>query len=180
MAIKPIDVPEVKTFSKTRIFVGLILIIAAFICVVVIFYFIGQANKQRDEVIAGLQVQLVNLISEKADSSLTASEAQEVKRDPVTVQDLVDKTSILYDEKERSRREGILWIDRRTAKCIITLGAVNGLSVGSKLTVMKETEKVDVVTVDTPFDVISYVTPQSKRVAQFDNDYYRVVVGEVP
>ena len=69
-----------------------------------------------------------------------------------------------------------MWVDRKSSKLVVTLGAVNGLLPGKSLAVYKGDEKIGKVKVETAFDVISYVLPEDEGVKQLENDYYRVVI----
>lgn len=166
--------------NKTKIIVGLFLIIIAFVCGGAIIYFGGQANKANLKRVASLETQLINLISEKAQEELSSGDAKRVQRNAVKVEDLVAKAEVLYSEEERNRRDGVLWIDRKNGTCIITLGAINGLKPGSRLSVYQDSQQIDKITVDTPFDIISYVKPLQKPLNQFDSNYYRVVIENSP
>jgi hypothetical protein len=163
--------------NKTKIIIGLIFIIAAFVCVGGILYVSGQSQQQNEAQMAQLQAQLVNLISQKARAALPRPDVQKVQRDIINVEELIAKASRLYGAEERERKDGVLWIDKEGKRCIITLGAVNGLRKGSILNVYREDRFIDKITVDTPFDIISYVTPIERSLEQFDDNYYRVVVS---
>ena len=59
----------------------------------------------------------------------------------------------------------------------MTLGVLNGLSAGKKLTVYDNTNKViGHLIVETTLDVISYVRPMGKSLDEFEANYYRVVI----
>ena len=162
--------------NKFKLMVGLALIFISFLCVVVIVYFMGQANKTNTEKIAYLQVQLTNLIAEKAVGQLKAVDASRVKREPVTLENVLGKSENGANPQELDRKEGILWIDRQTSKFTITLGRANGLSEGSPVTIFDGDKKIDDVIVQNTFDIISYVKPQEKKIGDFEKNYYRVEI----
>lgn len=171
--------------TKIKISIGLLLIIIAFGCVIAASYFIDQRNKESDEELEVIQVQLANLISEKSQSFLSQSDLEKVEREPIRIEDVLAKAEIIYGADELKRRDGILWIDRESSQCMITLGIVNGLVSGSYLDVYEEkeledgtlrAEKVDDVVVEKTYDIISYVRPVKKTLDDFTRDYYRVRV----
>ena len=69
------------------------------------------------------------------------------------------KAQSIYSDTEKSRTEGFLWFDRATRSFIITLGALHGLHAGSQLSIYDGDKKIDMASVDFPFDVVSYVKP---------------------
>ncbi len=171
--------------NKIKIIFGLIFIILAFICVIAVSYFIDQRNKGDVEEIGALQVQLANLIVEKSQPYLSESDQKKVKRDTIELKDVLARAEIIYGDKELNRKDGVLWIDRESSSCMVTLGAVNGLIPGSYLGVYIErkrddgvvvNEKIDDVIVKKTYDIVSYVNPVDKTLDDFDYDYYRVSV----
>lgn len=171
--------------NKTKIFIGLLLIIVAFVCVIAVSYSIDQRNKESIQETDALQVQLANLISEKSQNFLSESDQEKVKRDPIKIEDILAKAEIIYGDQELSRKDGVLWVDRKSLRCMVTLGVVNGLVSGSYLGVYDEkkrddgvivNEKIADVMVDKAYDIISYVSPVKKSLDDFSRDYYRVTV----
>ena len=73
-------------------------------------------------------------------------------------------------------KEGYLWIDRKSDKYIITLGALNGLNAGSRVSIYDQTKKIGQLAVDQSYDVISYAHPVETDVHQLQEDYYRIVI----
>ena len=96
--------------------------------------------------------------------------------DKLDMAKLVQVSKAVYGEGEQSRKEGFMWIDRKEAKCVVTLGALNGVNPGSVLSIYDGNQKVGQVSVDSSYDVISYAHPVDKAVDQFNGDYYRAVL----
>ncbi|MDP8265249.1 MAG: hypothetical protein P9M12_07235 [Candidatus Aceula lacicola] len=171
--------------NKTKILIGLLLIVVAFVCVTAVSYFIDQRNKENTQEADALQAQLANLISEKSQSFLSESDQKKVKRDPIKIEDVLAKAEIIYGGQELDRKDGIMWIDRKSSRCMVTLGVVNGLVPGSYLGVYDEikrsdgvvvNEKIADAVVDKSYDIVSYANPVKKSIDDFSRDYYRVTV----
>ena len=94
----------------------------------------------------------------------------------VSLKSLVKEAEKVYGQEENLNKEGFLWIDRKSARYVITLGALHGLLPGKHLGVYDGDQRIGQVIVDTPFDVISYVHPAEESKDLFSSDYYRVVV----
>src|SRR3989338_5823419 len=142
--------------NKIKLLWGVFFIAAAFVCIVATFYFIGQAAGQADK----RTLALPNVPA--------ASAAMKLKG-------LVKKAEAVYGSAEKARKEGSLWLDRRSNNFIITLGALHGLRQGSELSIYDGSNKIDTASVETPFDVISYVKPVKNSPDSFTGGYYRVV-----
>ena len=151
------------------------MVIIAFVCLVVLFYYLGESNRANQEKIASLQVQLTNLIAEKSAIQMDASQHRRAMGQAILIEDLVKKAEEIYGEDEKKQKEGFLWIDREAASFMITLGALNGLRPGSRLSVYDGDQKIDEVEVVTLLDVISYVKPKNP-LQQYQGNYYRVVI----
>ncbi|MBU4333991.1 MAG: hypothetical protein KKD07_06080 [Candidatus Omnitrophica bacterium] len=130
-------------------------------------------------------------ISDKIKKKLPEQESKEVlKKEPakeqpqevksvektISVKALVRESEAVYDDAEKARREGLLWVDRKTERIMVTLGAVHGLSKGSKLSVYEGSAKIGQVKVDTAFDVISFVSPGGNALDLSKHNYYKIVV----
>ena len=88
---------------------------------------------------------------------------------------LVEVAESVYDEAEKNRREGYVWIDRQTSTYVVTLGALHGLKPGDILPIYDKETLIGHVTIDSVLDVISYVHPQESADV-FSRDYYRVTL----
>ena len=77
---------------------------------------------------------------------------------------------------EKQKKEGHLWIDRNSKTFIVTLGALNGIEVGTRLALYDGAERIGSLHVARVMDVISYVEPVgSKTLNDFASNYYKVV-----
>jgi len=164
-----------KKFSKHTLLAGIICMAAAFICVVAVFYFSLDSQQNQEREIQSLQEELLAVRTEK---ELTQQEAEGLKEQvgqTIYLEKLLEKSDNYYGDEEKGRREGFLWIDRKNDTLLVTLGALNGLSAGARLTVFDGDQQVGYVRVETPLDVISYVIPANPAKDIFDKDHYRVV-----
>ena len=93
----------------------------------------------------------------------------------VNLSALMKEAEAVYGPQEKNRKEGVLWVDRATSSFVVTLGALNGILPGKQLSVYQGNQKLGQVTVDSSFDVISYVHPENSLDLS-GNDYYRVTV----
>ncbi len=162
--------------NKIQLLAGLIMVIISFLCVVAVFFFLGQDQRYKQEEIAAMEAQVSNLINEKAESQMTQDDHQRAKGQTIDVIDFVARKQNLYSEEELNRREGILWIDRQTGHFIITLGIVHGLEQGEYLDVMENNNVIARLRVDSPLDVISYTSPVAQAMNDFQGNYYRVAI----
>ena len=156
---------------------GLTLIIGAFVCVLVVFYFLVNAHRQRLAEIETLEEKFLALDTEKNAMQRKVADLQDEVGRSIDMNKLLDTAGDRYSAEEKDRKEGYLWIDRQTSTVIVTLGALHGLSAGKKLAVYDQNKKpIGDVIVDTPLDVISYVHPMAKSIADFRENYYRVAI----
>lgn len=171
--------------SLKKIFFGLTLIVCAITFGVAAFYVVEVKPEIANRQFAKLKKltfqrakieQRVKVI--KKQEIIEKQEAIIVKENEenVNLASLVKEAEKVYGQVEKRRKEGFLWIDRNTSRYVITLGAVNGLIPGNHLTVYEGDQKIGQVTVDTPFDIISYVHPFNDSQKSFTSDYYRVVI----
>ena len=162
--------------NKAILLIGLICLGVAFFAALIALYFSGQHSSQAAQQIAALEVQLANLMNAHAQDRLPAADAQRVKRDTIALDDFLVKAHTIYGPEERRRTEGVLWIDRKGSAYVITLGAVHGLQRGSTLNIFDGSARMGQVAIETPLDIISYVTPVGMSANDFSNDYYRVEI----
>lgn len=173
---KPPSAPKVVSEDhKKSIFIGLVLIIMAFGCVVGIFYFLVSAQQTAVQETETLRAQLADMDAKQDSAEQKISELEGMAGRSIELDKLLGKADKLYGPEEKSRREGHLWIDRKADVFIVTLGAINGIEPGRQLTVYDGEKKVGMVRVEKPLDVISYVTPVEQKPNEFSGDYYRVV-----
>ncbi len=160
--------------NKSKLIVGLGCIISAFCCIVAVFYFMGKTHMASQEKIAALEAKIAELTTGAAPSGTSSAKTGSV---PMKLDDLLTEAQKIHGVTEKDRTEGLLWIDRKSDSYIVTLGALNGLQKGSQLSVYDGTQKMEVVNVDQPFDIISYVNPP-KLSSNLNNHFYRVVVED--
>ena len=167
--------------QKIRILVGLIFIMAGMGCGVALFYFMKAPPLLSCDSKTRGPAEPSVFPAENQKTQTTPSEGPlKPIREPMTLSTLVQKAEVLYDEKEKSRTEGLLWIDRKNSSFIVTLGVLHGLQPGSTLAIYDGNQKIDMAQVDVPWDVISYVKPLNKQFPyQFQRDYYRAVLEDV-
>jgi len=161
--------------NRNILVAGLVLIVIAFICALVAFYFIGQKQKIDQDKIAAFEVELANLIAEKSEAIIKQTDPSWFRRDPISLEDFLAHAEVIYGEKELQRKEGVLWIDRKTSMCMVTLGVVNGLRTGNTLGIYEGDAQIGSVTVETPHDIISYVNLSGKSPNDFPDNYYKVI-----
>lgn len=149
--------------------------VAAFICVIAIFYF--QVNAQRNDSakIENLESQISDFKIINEQTSEEIKSLQNAPPKPITLEDILKESNKIYGKDERTRKEGFLWIDQKASTFIVTLGALNGLKPGSRLVVYDDGKKVGQVVVKTPLDVTSYVQPVNKFSSDPNQNYFRVV-----
>jgi len=93
----------------------------------------------------------------------------------VSLRPLVDEAKGVYSSSEKEKKEGYLWVDNTSSNYVVTLGVVNGIFAGDDLTVYDGNKEIGRVTIDTAFDVISYVAVNVDLIKILKKDYYRVV-----
>ena len=169
-----------RSYNKNVIAIGAILVSIAFCFVAFTFYTMDQGTTQQGDRVTELELELNNLVQENSKFVLNKDEFKRGERGPMTLKELLKKSESIYGEVEKDRKEGFLWIDRKTSTCLVTLGALNGLVPGSEVNIFDGERLVGRATVDMPYDIISYVKPIDRELGSFANDYYRVVIGAQP
>ncbi len=161
--------------KKIYLFIGLICIVGAFLGVCAIFYMMTHESLQKEEKIKDLSDQLVTINGEKG---IVEGELENLKAqaDSIKIEMIVAQSQKMYGQDESSRKEGLLWADKKSKMYIVTLGALNGLKPGSILAVYDGETRVGEVAVDLPLDVISYVQPSKRSSEKMAKDSYRVVI----
>ena len=184
--------------KKKNVFIGIFFVVISSVCTFFAFYFMNtkstvaysrpinfqntqsESSKDSKKFLSAIK----NNIDEKNEIKLNSDKeiSQEVtyvkkKEKAINLTALVHASKDVYGEEEKNRREGFLWVDRKSSRCIITLGAYHGLMPGRQLEIYAENKQVGKVEVEVSFDVISYVHPVNKGVSFFDADYYRVVMN---
>jgi len=174
-------VPEKKTimtspagYNKKMLMAGVWLLVGAFVCVIGIVYCVFSIQKSQAKQYETTKEQLSAMNIEKTGEQSRLAEMEEKSGKTISLNKLLQEANQTYGPEEKSRKEGSLWIDRGAGVMYVTLGAVNGLTPGSKLEVYDGKELLGEVRVETPLDVIAYVRPINKTLADFEKNYYRV------
>lgn len=162
--------------GKKRLLAGLVLILLAFVGTVAMLYvLIGDLNG-RTQRLEELRTEMDLLAEERQSMADKNDELAARVGTGISLDRLLSAAEEVYPDDVKNSRTGYLWVDRQADAWMITLGAVNGLRVGTRLPVYDGDQVVDTVEVETPLDVISYVRPTQKLKSQFDKDYFRVVI----
>ena len=157
-----------KNFKK--IIVGSILVIFGVgLFAAAIFYYL----EVKPELAKRKQVQLKKLKAKEVKVQKRILENQQGAKD--TSNSKENKIPLQVSKEERNRKEGVLWVNQAT-QYIVTLGAVNNVSLGDYLTVFDGDKKIGQVKVIELFDTISYVQPLEKKKKAMKKKYYRVIV----
>ncbi|MCK5581695.1 MAG: hypothetical protein KAJ18_10545 [Candidatus Omnitrophica bacterium] len=164
--------------KKKILFVGLVMIVFAFVCVVYVFYVMINTQRDKTEQIEILKEELAVLSSEMDVAQRKTEDLEKTAGKSLRLESLLAEANKVYSNKEKSRRDGYLWVDREESTWIVTLGAIHGLAQGSSLAVYDGNDKAGSVVVKTLLDVISYVQPDKRSANKFTKDNYRVVVEE--
>ncbi len=161
--------------GKKQIITGLIFISASFIGAVFLLYLTVNAQSAKEVEFQDLNQKLHLVSTEKEAANNKAETLQSKVGRVLDLEKVVRASEKIHDESEATRKEGSLWIDRKTSRCMVTLGVLNGVHKGSRLNVYEaDNNKVGVVKVTSALDVVSYVEPVDKKVADFTRDYYHV------
>ena len=153
---------------------GLTMILAAFMGVCLIFYFLNNSIQSQEEKIKNLIENTAHLGEEK---NILELEIQNLKAqgDSIKFDKLLAEAQGVYAPAEKNRKEGILWIDKNKKIWVVTLGALNGAKLGSQVGIYEGDKKIGEVKVTMPLDVISYVEP-ARSEQPFVNHHYRAVI----
>ncbi|HBR14421.1 MAG TPA: hypothetical protein DD723_02625 [Candidatus Omnitrophica bacterium] len=111
----------------------------------------------------------------KGEAPVGAPLKEEDKEPVISLKTLAEEAEDVYGPEETRRQEGLLWVDRKSSKLIITLGAMNGLLPGKQLTLYDGDKEIGQVAVDLALDVVSFVHPIPQSLELLQNNYYRVV-----
>ncbi|MCD4781091.1 MAG: hypothetical protein K8S27_11175 [Candidatus Omnitrophica bacterium] len=130
---------------------------------------VEQTGHRRDSDVGAVQTQ-----SSPASSVQAATAVQTDKM--IAVANSVKTSKKVYDETEKARKEGLMWVDREESKYFVTLGAIHGLKVGDFLTVYDGSQRVGRVEVESVFDVISYVLPFKNTDNFYQKNYYQIFI----
>ena len=168
-------VPSDKRATRIQLKLGLFFILLAFLGFGVVVVLIFGRLSARDEEVAFLKAQVSLAEETKAEVEETNATLLDALGREVSLSRVIQEADKVYDEKVKTAKDGYLWVDRSSKTWVVTLGALNGLAQGSRLSVFNGNEKIDTVEVSTAMDVISYVVPTERLKNQYDIDYFRVV-----
>jgi hypothetical protein len=157
---------------------GIFFVIAAFVGVVAIFYLMINDQQKKADEIAALEEEADVMTSERDVAKRKASELEEKVGTSFELKKLVKAAKQEYDYAERSRKDGVLWVDRADGTLVVTLGAIHGLLPGEQLSVYDADKQFGFVVVETALDTVAYVRPLYKRPDEFFKDHYRVVIEQ--
>ena len=162
--------------NKKKILLGVLFVGLGLFCLIGVFYLMINNQQAGAKENSDLREQLTFLKTEKEAGDQKIEELQQAAGKSVRLEKVLEAANETYDSKEKERREGFMWVDREGQNWVITLGALNGISVGSRLSVYDGETKIGTIKVKTPLDVISYVQPVDKSMEELKDDYYRVVL----
>jgi hypothetical protein len=160
--------------GRKRIITGLIFIASSFLGAIFLFYLTVNAQSAKDSELRDMKQDLVLARTEK---DLVSTKAQQLEMEVGRVIDLdkvVSASQKIHGADEATRKQGSMWINRKTQICMVTLGALNGVSKGSRLEVYDGEDKLATVKIVSSLDVVSYVEPIDKELKDFKKDYYAV------
>jgi len=161
--------------NKQQFLIGIYFLIAAFVGIVGVFYGLGHINQNQAGELSQLKDQLTMLEVEKTNTQTELSDVKS-RLNTIDLDYLLTKADAVYPTSEKARTEGLLWMDSVASKYVVTLGALNGLKAGSQLGVYEGDRKIGQVVVNTPLDVISYVSPANQSLQLSADNSYRVVI----
>ncbi len=164
-----------KSGNKTVLFLGLLFIIVAFVCVIIVVYHMIDQNQRKEAEIKSIQEKIAVVTEQNASAQKTAQDLTMRVGHGIEVDALLSAAQQRYGDAESSRTRGDLWIDRDGGVWMITLGALNGVKKGSYLRVVQDDKKVGTVVVRMALDVVAYVDPV-EDVGQFTENIYQVVL----
>ncbi len=164
-----------KHATRVQFNLGIFFILLSFLGMAVVIVLIFGKLRVRDEELSLLKAQVSLAEETKAEVEETNIKLLDALGSEVAVSRVVQEADKVYDEKIKDVKDGYLWVDRASPSWVVTLGALNGLSEGSRLSVFDGNEKIDTVKVMMAMDVISYVFPTERLKNQYNADYFRVV-----
>ncbi len=93
---------------------------------------------------------------------------------PATDAALSSEVTPGVDTDHSGKKEGFLWVDRKSSQLVVTLGKLSGIAQGRQLIVYEGTNRIGEVVVDAAFETVSYVHAVGKMMDLLENTYYRV------
>ncbi len=169
---------KIQKENKKILLKGLVFIMASFICIVGIFKFMIDLQREKSQEVEKLKEKLTQLNSERDIIERKVADLEQAVGTSIDLKKILFEAEKIYGSEEKSRKDGYLWVDRHSMNLIVTLGAIHGLSPGDLLSVYEGDNKIGLVRVEIPLDVISYVQPVNKSINQLEQDYYRVAIEQ--
>ncbi len=160
--------------GKRQIIVGLVFISIAFLGAVFLLYLTVNAQSAKEVEVKDLNQKLFLVSTEKDAVNGKVESLQTQVGRVIDLENVVDVSQKVHGQSEAERKDGSLWIDRKTSSFMVTLGVLNGVTKGSRLSVFEGENKIAVIKVTSALDVVSYAQPVDKKIADFSRDYYQV------
>ena len=165
-----------KANNRTILFLGLLFIVVAFVCIVGVFYRIINEHQLATKEVEDIKEEIVAIDAQRTAAERQVQELAKRVGKEIELEHLIKMAEEEYGEQEREREEGDHWVDRDGDSWMITLGALNNIDEGSRLRVLDDRDQqIGVVVAEDVLDVVSYVYPLENR-GQYRDDIYQVVV----
>ncbi len=171
LASKPAVAPP---DGKKQIVAGLVFISASFLGAVFLLYLTVNAQSAKEVEVKDLNEKLLLVSTEKQAATSQKEELQQQVGRVLDLEKVVRASEKVHGVSEFDRKEGSLWINRKSGNAMVTLGVLNGVTKGVRLGVFEADKRVGTMKVISALDVVSYVEPVDKKLAEFSRDYYQV------
>lgn len=160
--------------GQRLVITGLIFISIAFVGVIVLMYLLVNTQSAKETQIREMKQDLVLARTEKDLVSTKADQLQAEIGRVIDLDSVVSESRKVNSAEEVSRKQGSMWINRKTQSVMVTLGVLNGVTKGSELSVYDGQDKLGTVKIVSALDVVSYAEPVDKNLKDFTKDYYAV------
>ncbi len=161
--------------TQKKLFTGVVFIITAFMCVLGVFYMIVEQKRDKEMQVAEMREEMAVLDTEKGLVQDKMFKLEQTAGREIELTRVLERVGEEEFAQEQNRQQGDLWIDRSTNSWVITLGALNGIAAGERISVYDDERRMGTVVVETVLDVISYVRPFTGD-ADFTKSFYKVIV----
>ena len=160
--------------GKRLIITGFVFISSAFVGAIFLLYLTVNAQSAKESELRDMKQDLVLARTEKDLVKIRAEQLElEVGR-VIDLDKVVTASQKVHGADEAGRKQGSMWINRKTLSCMVTLGALNGVTKGSELGVYDGENKLGTVKIVSTLDVVSYAEPVNRELKEFTKDYYAV------
>ncbi len=170
----PAPKPAAVVDGRKQIITGLVFISASFLGAVFLLYLTVNAQSAKEVEVKDLNQKLLLVSTEKDAATSQAQTLQSQVGSVLDLQKVVRVSEKVHGQSEADRKEGSLWINRKSGSVMVTLGVLNGVTKGSRLAVYDGENKIATMKVTSALDVVSYVEPVDKKISEFSRDYYQV------